>query len=226
MLVWLVSMMSSAQAMIGPRSSFSLAIASRRLMPWRGQRVWAAALRVALEQAVLVGVQEDDLAADALAAELLDQAVAGTRGRSAPAARVDADREVLVERISGGDDLGDDRVQQCCRHVVDAVEADVLQQVQRNALAGTRQATDDDEAHWAVRLAAPLPASAARLSAVLVVLVVMRLDLFLVLLDLAVELVHQRVDRSVHVVLHRVGEQRIAADIDLGFGLVPQLLHA
>ena len=58
----------------------------------------------------------------------------------------------------------------------------------------------------------------------LVVLVVVGLDLLLVLLDLPVELVDQGVDGRVHVVLDRVGKQGVAADVDRGLRLVPQLL--
>ena len=54
----------------------------------------------------------------------------------------------------------DERLQQRRGNVVDAVEAEVLEHVQGHALAGTRQAADDEDAHATDVSERALPAQA------------------------------------------------------------------
>ena len=73
--------------------------------PLRRQRVRPAAFRVALEQTVLVGVQEHDLAANALGAQTAGSVPAAHQDLPCAAARVHADGQVLVEAVTSGDEL-------------------------------------------------------------------------------------------------------------------------
>ena len=108
-------------------------------------------------------------------------------------------------------------LQQRRRDVVDAVAVEVLEHVQRHALARAGQAADDDESHHA----GCLPAARFRLrrprrrSAGMVVG-----QLFLVLDHAAVELVGQRVDGGIHVAVDRIGMDAAAADVHGRLGLV------
>ena len=70
-------------------------------------------------------------------------------------ARIEADRGAGVDIPAAADGMRDQGLEQGGRNVVDAVEVDVLQQVQRHALARSRQAADDDQTHGVGRKAAP-----------------------------------------------------------------------
>ena len=62
-----------------------------------------------------------------------------------PAARVQADADVLERRVFARHDLVDERLQQRDGNVIDAVEAEILEHVEGHALAGARDAADDHE---------------------------------------------------------------------------------
>ena len=66
---------------------------------------------------------------------------------AAAIARVEADAHVLERRVPAQQQLVDERAQQRRRDVVDAIEAEIFESVQRDALTGAGQAADDHEAH-------------------------------------------------------------------------------
>ena len=67
-------------------------------------------------------------------------------------ARVEADADVLERGFLARQDLVDERAQQRDRDVVDAIEAEIFEHVQRDALTGAGQAADDHEAHEILRI--------------------------------------------------------------------------
>lgn len=92
-------------------------------------------LRIAFEQRVFVGAQEDQLATHAAALEFLDQL--GHRLDFLGAiARVDTDGRVPIGRFVRAHGMRDEHRQQPRRDVVDAVKIEVLEHVQRHALTG------------------------------------------------------------------------------------------
>ena len=116
----------------------------------RTERMLAAGLAKALEQDIVIGMQEDHFAAGAARTEIrchgrqvgqVGGAVAG----------IDADRKPAVHRILRGQYLFDHRGQQGSRDVVDAVETQVFEVMQCHRLAGAGQAADDDQAHAIVQ---------------------------------------------------------------------------
>ena len=110
------------------------------------ERMPAPRFAEALEQRLAIGAQEQRLARDAALAQRLDQPRhLGEILRAI--ARVDADGRLAVRGFAGADGVGDESGQQACRDVVDAIEIEVLQHVERDALAGARQPADHDQSH-------------------------------------------------------------------------------
>ena len=103
------------------------------------QRVLAARFREAAQQLLVARHQEYQLALDAAAFELVEQHRHG-RDLIAGVARVDADRGTLIDRRAAADRVRDEWLEQRRRDVVDAVEVQILEHVQRHALAGSGQA--------------------------------------------------------------------------------------
>jgi hypothetical protein len=126
--------------MIGSSSRRSSAIAVAR------QRMAPAGFRVAPQQHRLVGVQVDDLAGDTAAPEV-PHLVRHAQDLAGLVARVEPDRRAPVALVAAADRVRDEGAEQPGRDVVDAVPAQILERVQRHALAGAGQATDDDQAH-------------------------------------------------------------------------------
>ena len=98
--------------------------------------------------------QKDHLALDAAAPQLIDELRNG-RDLGGGVACVQPDRGALVHGFRAAHRVGDERLQQRRRDVVDAIEAEVLEHVQSHALAGTGQAAEDDDAHGVRTLSSP-----------------------------------------------------------------------
>ncbi len=124
-----------------------------------GQRMLAASLAEARQEHLVVGLEEHDLARDRVRSQLLHERRNLRDVVAAAIARIEADADVLERRVLAQQQLVDERAKQRRRDVVDAVEAEILERVQRDALAGAGQAADDHEAHelslaWSWRFAA------------------------------------------------------------------------
>ena len=109
-------------------------------------RMLAAGLGEAAQQLLLARDQEQHFAVDAAALQLIDELRHGGDFRGG-IARIEPDGGALVGGFGAAHGVRDERLQQRGGNVVDAVEAEVLEHVQGHALAGTRQAADDDDAH-------------------------------------------------------------------------------
>ena len=121
----------------------------------------AARFREAPQQLVLGCDQEEHLALQAAAFELIDQLRhAGDLGRGI--ARVEPDGGALVGGLGPAHSVGDERLQQRRRDIVDAVEAEVLEHVQGHALAGPGQPAEDDDAHASMVIHGALPLQVPR----------------------------------------------------------------
>ncbi len=113
-----------------------------------GQRMLAASLAEARQEHLVVGLQEDDLARDAVRSQLLHERRDLRDVAAATIARVEADADVLERGV-----LAQQRSRRrtsaaaSYRDVVDAIEAEIFESVQRDALTGSGQAADDHEAH-------------------------------------------------------------------------------
>src|SRR3954469_4505597 len=101
----------------------------------------ATRLREAPQQRCGGRLEVEHAAIDAAATQAAD--VLGQRAERG-AARIDADGDALVPRFG---QVAQDLVERAGGQVIDAVEAAVLQHVQRDALARARQAADQDELH-------------------------------------------------------------------------------
>jgi len=102
----------------------------------------AARLGKARDQGLVARLEEDEARRDAhrlQVAQLLRQGGDGAAG-----AHVDGHRHAIVALVA---QLAHQRRQQGGRQVVDAVVTGVLQRAQRDALAGTGEAADEDELH-------------------------------------------------------------------------------
>ena len=116
----------------------------------------AARFREAPQQLILGRDQEDHLALQAAALQLINQLRnAGHLGRGI--AGVEPDGGALVGGLGPAHRVGDERLQQRRRDIVDAVEAEVLEHVQGYALAGPGQAAEDDDAHASMVIHPALP---------------------------------------------------------------------
>ena len=134
MLVRVVSRTSSADAMMGPSNCRSRSIASRRLnpaalngclrrvSPKRFSRMLSSAWRNITSQRTPRLPEVPDHIRQSCQV-----------GRAVP--RVDADGEIGIEGVLRGRDLADECGEQGSGHVVDAVEAQVLEVVQGHGLA-------------------------------------------------------------------------------------------
>ncbi len=101
-------------------------------------RVLAAGLGEPPQQLVFAGDQEQHLALDAAAFQLVDE----PRHRGdlrGGVARVETDGRAVVGALRRTHGVRDEGLQQRGRNVIDAVEAQVLQHVESHALTGTRQ---------------------------------------------------------------------------------------
>jgi hypothetical protein len=99
-----------------------------------GQRVFAASLAEARQEDLVVGLEEHDLAGDRVDSQRLHER-RDLGDVAAPAiARVEADADVLERRVVAQQQLVDERSQQRRGDVVDAVEAEIFERVQRDAL--------------------------------------------------------------------------------------------
>ena len=105
-------------------------------------------LPIALQQGLVAGVQEDDVGFDALAAQLPQQVGQHVEVLRV-VARVDADREVHG-RPAGAPHFIDGRDQQARGQVVDAVVAEVFEDVKGDGLPRTGESADDDQAQFAL----------------------------------------------------------------------------
>jgi hypothetical protein len=61
-----------------------------------------------------------------------------------PIARIDANSNSVRNVLAGPDDLIDQGRQECCRQIVDAVVAEIFENVECNTFPGSRQPTDDN----------------------------------------------------------------------------------
>src|SRR3984885_11256424 len=129
-----VSISRSATEAIGSSSARSSALPSRRPPP---------------QQLVLGRDQEHHLALQAAAPELVDQ-LWNARYLGGRITCIQADRRELVGGLGTAHGVGDERLEQRGRDVVDAVEPQVLEHVQRHALAGAGQPAEDDDAHGTI----------------------------------------------------------------------------
>src|ERR1700752_3680343 len=120
----------------------------------------AARLREASQQLILRRYQEDHLALQPRALELIDQ-LRHARDLGGRIARIESDGSALVAQLGATHRVGDERLEERRRDVVDAVEAEILEHVQRHALAGTRQSAEDDDAHRAMVASGDRDATAA-----------------------------------------------------------------
>jgi hypothetical protein len=103
-----------------------------------GERMAAARFREAPQQRRGRRLEVEHAAVDAAAAQAAD--VLGQRSQGC-AARVDADRDPIVSRLGK---VVEHLIERACRQIVDAVEAAVLEHVQRDTLARARQTADQD----------------------------------------------------------------------------------
>jgi len=110
------------------------------------QGMLAAGLGIAIEQHLVRGVQVNHLAADAAAPQLADQRRNGL-DFIGPVARVQTDRGSGIGVSHAADGVRDEGLEQRRRDIVDAIEIDVLEHVQRHALARARQPAHDDQSH-------------------------------------------------------------------------------
>jgi hypothetical protein len=101
-------------------------------------------LLVAVEERLLVGLQEEDAVHDARLVELVDHA--GQRRQVLAAPRVGDHGGALDLRARVPEQLGQ-RADHLRRQVVDAEVARVLEHVHCGGLPGPRQAGDDHEVH-------------------------------------------------------------------------------
>ena len=123
------------------------------------QRMHAARLGEAPQQLVVVGHQEDQLAVDAAAAQFVDQRPAPS-AISASVLRASMPTAVRwYTRVGAAHGVRDEGLEQRRRDVVDAVEAQVLEQVQRHALARAGQAADEISSRMVPLMACLAPAA-------------------------------------------------------------------
>jgi hypothetical protein len=109
-----------------------------------GQRVPPAGFGIAPQQDLVFRVQIEHLAAQALLFQVVEQ----FRDRSqivGAVARIEAYREAPVDRLIGANGMRHQRLHQAGRDVVDAVPAEILEHVERDALARSGKPADDDE---------------------------------------------------------------------------------
>src|SRR5579859_1590874 len=108
-----------------------------------------------LNQGVGLGIEKDQM--DGYPAALELRQIAGQFGERRPAAHVDADRHLFVALLC--QEL-DQTVEQLGREVVDAVIGIVLEDIERDALSGSRKAADDDKLHggWLAPCGSAAPA--------------------------------------------------------------------
>ncbi len=125
------------------------------------QGMLAARFGIAPQQLGIGRLQVHHFAMNAAALEFVEQR--GDRGDFLRGiARVEADRGALVTGFITAHGVRHERLEQRGRHVVDAVEAQVLEHVQGNALARAGQATDDDDVHRATLALRPQRCKCAR----------------------------------------------------------------
>jgi hypothetical protein len=108
--------------------------------------VLATRLAIAIEQYVVVGVQKQHFARDAGSPELLHQ----HRHRcdlAGSITRVEPDSDARVGGLGTAHGMRDEWLEERGRNVIDAIEVEVLEHVQRHALSGSGQTADDDQAH-------------------------------------------------------------------------------
>jgi len=110
------------------------------------ERVPAPRFAETLEQRLAIGAQEQCFARDAALAQRLDQP-RHLREVFRAIARIDADRRLAVRGFAGADGVGDESGQEAGRDIVDAIKVEVLQHVERDALAGAGQPADYDQSH-------------------------------------------------------------------------------
>jgi hypothetical protein len=122
-----------------------LALAGDRLVERAlgiGERMAAARLGEALDERVVLCLEDEQADVHALGLQAAERARQLRERRAA--ARIDRDRHALIARIA---QERDGLEEQRRREVVDAVEARVLEDVQRDALAGAGEAADDHQLH-------------------------------------------------------------------------------
>jgi hypothetical protein len=97
-------------------------------------------------ESFVVGLQKDELAADARLAKIsyeLGNLIDVVR----PVARIETHTNVFKDAVTALQYVIDEQAQEARRDIVDAIKSHVLERVQCHALSGARESADDDEAH-------------------------------------------------------------------------------
>ncbi|MCY1250678.1 hypothetical protein D9M72_643370 [compost metagenome] len=105
-----------------------------------------AGFREALEQRFVIGIEIQDVALDMLVPRFLEQFREALQ-LARQVARVDGHRDLRVQQFGVQQGALRQIRQQTGRQVVDAIEAVVLEHIERRALARAGKAADDDQAH-------------------------------------------------------------------------------
>src|SRR6202022_4356060 len=106
-------------------------------------RVLAPGFGKTPQQLFIAGDEEDHFALDAASSELIDQLRnrCDLRGR---VACVQADRRAFVRRLGTAYGVGNERLEQRRRNIVDAIKPQVFEHVQGNALAGAGKTAEEE----------------------------------------------------------------------------------
>ena len=113
----------------------------QRAIPVR-ERMPATGFGKALDQGFGLGIEEDQVHVDAALLEL--RQIARQFGQRRAAAYVDADRDAFVSFLRK---KLHQAIEELGRQIVDAIVGAVLEHIERDALARTGKAADDDELH-------------------------------------------------------------------------------